>query len=92
MCVRGKGHADGLLFVTIPRTQPPLYPTLRSSHHWLPASLSHEKSFNCAQTLTCNLSEPVVAAVADAVVVAAVAVAAVVVVVVVVEWLIFLKE
>ena len=40
--VRGQGHADGLLFVTVPRTQPPLSSALRSSHHGLPARLSHD--------------------------------------------------
>ena len=63
--------ADGLLFVSVPRTQPPLSSSLRSSHHGLPESLSHELSVNCAQTSTRNLSAVVVD----------------VVVVVVVEWL-----
>ena len=55
---RGKVHADGLLFVTVPRTQPPLSPSLHSSHQGLPTGLSHELSVNCAQTSTRNLSEP----------------------------------
>ena len=55
----GKGHTDGLLFESVPRTQPPLSSSLRSSQHGLPARLSHELSVNYAQTSTRNLSEPV---------------------------------